>query len=264
MIAQEKETVSDLLHRGFHSVVFQPICDIASGQPFAFEALMRGPESTPLSRPARVFKGDTIDMTLLHDLDRACLLSALRLGRLVGEESHLLFVNMHGETLLRFPRGTDELFELIASLHLDPHRIVLEISEMTGKAHVRAIGRSLGRLREAGVRIALDDIGARYAWLHHMLWLEPDYIKLDRQLGRAIHKSARRAKLVGSIVRLARENECEVIIEGVEEECERVALMDVGVTLGQGFLFGRPLPIQHWFSASRLASHQLHVAGLME
>lgn len=239
--------VADLLQRGFHSVVLQPIRSLEDNSAFGYEALMRGPVGTPLAEPSRIFREGTLPTPLMHELDIACFYSAVRMGRLIAPEQRL-FVNMHGETLLRSVSGVDELMKLLDAVAVDPARLVIEISEMTDRSHVRAIGRSLRRLRGAGASIALDDIGARYAWLHHMLWLEPDFLKIDRSFVRGTERSDRRRDLIGGVVRFARGSGAEVIAEGIETDAERDAVRDAGVRLGQGYLLGIPQPAQVWFS----------------
>jgi EAL domain-containing protein (putative c-di-GMP-specific phosphodiesterase class I) len=250
--------VADLLRRGFHSVVFQPIRALDGGGVFGFEALMRGPEGTPLAEPSKIFRDGMLDRALLHRLDIACFSSALRLGRLAAEE-HALFVNIHGETLLRAVNGTDDVRRLLDAVGVSPSRLVIEVSEMTDRSHVRAIARSLRPLRMLGVRVALDDVGARYAWLHHMMWIEPDFLKLDRSVVRGAAASPRRRDMVGGVVAFARGSGSDVIAEGIERENERDVMREAGVLLGQGFLLGRPAPAQEWFPAEGRRA-----AGLVE
>ncbi|HYM60412.1 MAG TPA: EAL domain-containing protein [Thermoanaerobaculia bacterium] len=201
--ASQDRVVADLVRRGFHSVVFQPIRRLDDGTIYGFEALMRGPTGTLLASPGRIFCRSSIDWTLLHKLDVACFFSSLRLGRLASVEQ-TLFINLHGETLLRYSNGADEVRRLLDQLAIAPSRIVIELSEMTERTHVRSIGRTLRPLRAAGVRLALDDIGARYPWLHHMLWLEPDFLKLDRSFVRGAARSSRRRNLIVGMVPFVR------------------------------------------------------------
>lgn len=255
--------VSELLRRGFHSVVFQPIRRLGDGSAFGYEALMRGPAGTPLAEPGRMFRVGTLDRVLMHRLDLACFSSAVRLGRLVAADE-ALFVNLHGETLLRARTSAEELWRLLDVVGIDPARLVIEISEMTDRSHVRAIGRGLRPLREAGVRVALDDIGARYAWLHHMLWLEPDFLKLDRSVVRGATASTRRRDVLGGVVAFARGSGAEVIAEGIETENERAMVHQAGVPFGQGYLLGVPLPAQECFSIDAHSVDRTRVAGLIE
>jgi len=223
---------------------------------------MRGPVGTPLAEPSRIFRAGALDRLLLHRLDVACFSSAVRLGRLVADDE-VLFVNLHGETLLRTRNAAEELRRLLDVVGIVPSRLIIEISEMTDRSHVRAIGRSLRPLRAAGVRVALDDIGARYAWLHHMLWLEPDYLKLDRSVVRGATASTRRRDMLSGVVAFARGSGAEVIAEGIETENERAMVRHAGVPLGQGYLLGVPRPAQECFPIDADAD-RTRVAGLIE
>jgi len=255
--------VADLLRRGFHSVVFQPIRRLDDDSIFGFEALMRGPAGTAIAEPGRIFCGSTINWKLLHQLDVACFLSAVRLGRLIGLPQ-TLFINMHGETLLRYANGADEVRRLLDLLGIAPSRVVIELSEMTDRAHVRAIGRSLRPMRDIGMQLALDDVGARYAWLHHLLRLEPDFLKLDRSFVSGAARSERRREMIVAMVAFARSSGAEMIAEGIETENEYEVLRDAGIALGQGYFLGRPLAAQEWFAVDSAKPDQACVAGLME
>ncbi len=260
---ESMEAIADLLHRGFHSVVFQPIRNLADHSVHAFEALMRGPAGTPLAEPNRIFNRAVIDWELFHELDVSCVQSAIRLGRLI-EAPQLLFVNMHGETLVRKPEGIREIQRLLDCLEISLSRVVIELSEMTDRAHVRGIGRALRPLRQDGVRLALDDIGARYAWLHHMLWLDPQYLKLDRSFVRGTARSSRRYDLIAGMVGFAHSAGAELIAEGIETQSECDALREAGVSLGQGYFLGLPLSAQQWFPVDATAHVRTRVGALIE
>jgi EAL domain-containing protein (putative c-di-GMP-specific phosphodiesterase class I) len=253
--------VQKLLRRGFYAIAFQPIYRMNDRTIFGFEALLRGPEGTLLAQPGRIFLSGMIDRELLHEIDTACMLSAVRSGRILAA-SHRLFVNVHGETLFRFSSRMRDLLHLLDILHLEAGNIVLEISETTEKSHVRSIARSIEPLRERGMQIALDDVGARYAWLHHMLWLQPEFLKIDRVFVRNVHRSPRKQKLIEAIGGMARTVGCDVIVEGVEREEEAEAIKKLDIDFGQGFLLGRPLPAQHWIGNGENVAELASVAGL--
>lgn len=254
--------IADLVNRGFHSPVFQPIRRLASRQIVGFEALMRGPEGTELADPANVFRGAADDPVLLHRLDLACLLSAVRLGRVLPEDV-VLFVNMRGETLMDLSGNREEVEALLDQLQIDVRRIVVEISELTDSSYVRAMGRSLRPLRNAGMRVALDDVGARFAWLKHMLWLEPDILKIDRYFISGIDRSPRKRRLMTAFVRFCADTGAEIIAEGIETAAEHDAVVEAGVALGQGYLLGRPEAIQTWMPAGGATAQRTRVSGLV-
>jgi EAL domain-containing protein (putative c-di-GMP-specific phosphodiesterase class I) len=254
--------IDELVRRGFHSVVFQPVCRLQSNRIIGFEALMRGPAGTELADPKTIFRNDAIDRDLLHRTDLACLLSSVRVGRMFPKDV-LLFINMHGETLIRLSHSRADVELLLEQVNIDLNRIVLEVSELTDTENVRAIGRSLRPLRQAGMRVALDDVGARYAWLHHMLWLEPEILKIDRQFISHIDRSPRKRRLIASFVGFCADAASEVVAEGIETAEEQAALLEAGVTLGQGFYLGRPQPVQAWMADTETTAERVRVNGLV-
>ena len=147
----------------------------------------------------------------------------------------LLFLNV-------LPRDLDD------PLLYDPHspladvapRIVLELTERSDLAEVKdSLGR-VGRLRQMGYRIAVDDLGAGYAGLSSFAALEPEYTKFDMSLIRGIDGSPVKRRIVGSMVTLCRDLGCRVVAEGVETAEERAVLDDLGCDLMQGYLFAKP------------------------
>ena len=119
--------------------------------------------------------------------------------------------------------------------------VVLEITEHEPVADYGPVREALARLRPA-VRLAVDDAGAGYASLRHVLALRPDVIKLDMCWVRGIDTDSPRRTLVAGLGRVAEEMGSVLLAEGVETRGERDTLRRLGVELGQGYLFGRPAP----------------------
>ena len=120
-------------------------------------------------------------------------------------------------------------------------RLVLELTEhvpVDDYAVLRGAIDSLGN-----VEVAVDDAGAGYASLRHILELRPAFVKLDISLVQNIDGDQLRQALVAGLVYFAERSGCHLIAEGVESEEEASALVRLGVELAQGFLFGRPQPI---------------------
>jgi EAL domain-containing protein (putative c-di-GMP-specific phosphodiesterase class I) len=141
--------------------------------------------------------------------------------------------------------GERTLAEMLAATA--NRRIVLEVTEHVEVADYDALAGYLHQLRAAGCRIAVDDAGAGYASLRHILRLRPDYIKLDMTLTRDIDTDGDRRALASSLLTFAREVSATVIAEGIETQAELETLRGLGATLGQGYFLARPSEPAHLF-----------------
>ena len=104
-------------------------------------------------------------------------------------------------------------------------------------------GTTLRLLREQGARLAIDDAGAGFASLQHIVRLSPDFIKLDITLTRNIDADPVRRALATALISFASEIGADIIAEGIETEAEFQTLRGLGVPFGQGFYFGDPAPL---------------------
>jgi EAL domain-containing protein (putative c-di-GMP-specific phosphodiesterase class I) len=117
---------------------------------------------------------------------------------------------------------------------------VLELTEHDEIPDYELLRQSLDRYRSLGARIAVDDAGAGYAGLQHILSLTPEILKLDLQLIRGIDQDIARRALVRCLVDFASEIGAAVLAEGISSLAELDVLRAVGVPLGQGYCLGRP------------------------
>jgi EAL domain-containing protein (putative c-di-GMP-specific phosphodiesterase class I) len=141
-----------------------------------------------------------------------------------------------------------ELRELLR--HVPRSRLVLEITEHDEVESYDALVDALCRLREGGVRIAVDDAGAGFASFRHVLRLRPEIVKLDISLIAGIDVDPVRRALVSSLVDFTAQIGAAVIAEGIETEPEFEVLQQHGVRLGQGYLLGRPRPVAEAFTVT--------------
>jgi EAL domain-containing protein (putative c-di-GMP-specific phosphodiesterase class I) len=128
-------------------------------------------------------------------------------------------------------------------------RVVLEVTERAAIEQVDDVERRVGRLREHGFRVAVDDLGAGYAGLSSFALLEPEIVKLDVSLLRDIDQSPVKQKLVASMTALCKDMGFLVVAEGIETVAERDCVVSLGCDLLQGYLFarpGRPFPTATW------------------
>ncbi len=212
-------------------LAYQPIFDAKSQALFAYEALLRS-EEPELPNPQAVLKAaERTDR--LPELGGA--VRRLAAQSIAAGGDTVFFVNLHPEDL-----RDENLYDVSAPLTSFAGRVVLEITERASLEQFRDLRERVARLRELGFRIALDDLGAGYAGLTSFAQLEPEFVKLDMELIRGIHKHEMKRKIVRSMVELCHDMGKLIIAEGVEVPEEQSVLVDLDCDLLQGFLLARP------------------------
>jgi EAL domain-containing protein (putative c-di-GMP-specific phosphodiesterase class I) len=98
----------------------------------------------------------------------------------------------------------------------------------------------LAEIRQKGLSLAIDDLGAGFSNLKYISDLQPEIVKLDRELIAGVQKGSRQYRLLRSLVSLCHDMEAQVIAEGIESESELYTVIDLGVDFAQGYVFGRP------------------------
>ncbi len=220
------------------TTLYQPIVGLPEKEILGFEALTRGPSGSYLG-PAENFFGFAERSGILGEAEHLCVELALeRAVRL--PENVMLFINLSNHGLEYLDSIGVGLVDLVAASSLGPERCVLEITERTYAESQAALKHRVLELREAGFRIAIDDMGTGYSALHVLAELEPDFIKLNHMLVRDLPGEPIKRNLVSAITSFAGTIRSVVIAEGVEREDEMHALADLGVMLQQGFYFGHP------------------------
>lgn len=239
--------VREIIHRGFITSVFQPIVDLETGIFTGFEALMRGPKGTLLESPLQIFgPRSPLSAETLVALDLACMSAALRSGHLLAAKAKL-FINIEMETLLQPQTRLSAYEQLLKSSGVDPRQVVLELSERSTPQDPVQIAGILKYLRESfGFRLALDDLGSAYSGLQHLLWFEPDFVKLDMELVKGLSHSPRKQTIVHHLAHMAQDLGCAVVAEGVDNQEDLLPLMEDGVLLAQGYHFGWPQDAFYW------------------
>ncbi len=225
-----RDLIEHLCEPGVVEAVVQPVVRPADQLIVGYEALARMPIAP--ARPPDWWLARADDVGLRSRLEVACLRAAAMLGP--TPEDRLLFVNL-SPSLLSDPAALD-------LLHVLPDRLVLEITEQEAVDDYGELRRDLVPWLSRGVRIAIDDTGAGYSSLRHVIELTPDFLKLDRELVRDLDRDRNRRALVSAVVAFASEMGTSVIAEGVETETELGALRDAEVDLVQGYLLARPGP----------------------
>ena len=221
--AEWLERIREVLRDESIETVFQPVFDLESGRPVALEALSRFPGDPSLT-PDRWFAqawevGLGVPLELLAVRRAARALPQLPAG--VG-----LSVNASPPTVT-----SDAFLPTFDSAK----RITVELTEHLQIQDYRSFAGAL-----AGGQVAIDDFGAGYASLRHILRLRPEWIKLDISLTERIDENPVAHALASALASFAEEVGLQVVAEGIETEEELDALTDVGFRYGQGFYFGVP------------------------
>jgi EAL domain-containing protein (putative c-di-GMP-specific phosphodiesterase class I)/CheY-like chemotaxis protein len=212
-------------------MAYQPIVRYAPRCTYAYEALMRSTEKA-LPHPGAILDAAQ-RLGRLEELGRVT--RARVAATLTKSPTPLAFVNLHAMDLL-----DEQLWSPQAPLSQHARRVVLELTERASLDGIDDVPARLGRLRELGYRIAIDDMGAGYASLSSLAQLQPEVVKLDMALIRDVDVDVTRQKLIAAMVTLCKEMNIEVIAEGVETPAERDTLSRLGADLMQGYLFAKP------------------------
>ena len=214
-------------------VVYQPIYDLHTMQVAGWECLSRF-DGKP-TRPPDVWFREAAEVGLGKELECLAIGEALAgLERLAP--STYLSINCSPELVLS---GV-----LMGVLDGYPaQRLVLELTEHAVVQDYASLQVALHPLRQRGVRVAIDDAGAGYASMRHILQVRPDIIKLDMSLTRGIDQDFQRRAMASALIAFARETGSVIVAEGVETEAELAQLKRLGAANAQGFLLGRPKPL---------------------
>jgi EAL domain-containing protein (putative c-di-GMP-specific phosphodiesterase class I) len=229
-------------------IEFQPIADLATGTVVGVEALARF-SGEPYEQPERWFERAG-DLGMRAELEARAIDSAIEQLSQVPSDTYLTLNCSPGVAC------SGILDRLLEGRPLN--RIVVEITEGEKIQDYPSLNRALARLRARGLRVAIDDAGAGFAGITHLIELRPDIIKLDIELTRNIDSDPHRKALVGSLTKYARDVNATIVAEGIETKNELRALQRLGVHYGQGYYLGRPAPLPRGgFSRIRMPSRRL-------
>jgi EAL domain-containing protein (putative c-di-GMP-specific phosphodiesterase class I) len=208
-------------------------------QLYALECLIRGPRSTNAEQPTILFEYIRRKRAEAA-VDRACVATAL------GEAAQLtgvprLSLNVHASTLGRDTGFPTFLLDRARDAAIDPQRLIVEIVEHSPPLDVPNFRVALANLRNAGLSIALDDVGLGQSNYKMILDVRPDIYKLDRYLVCGAGGDPYRQVILDSLARMVQRLEARAVAEGVETRQELMAVEAAGIDLIQGFLLSPPL-----------------------
>jgi len=248
-VHEEKvERINAVLEMGQPSIAYQPIYRLSDDRIIGVECLSRFDLNPP--RPPDVWFQEAREIGLGVRLELNAMLTAMDgLRHLLG--GFYVSLNVSPQTII-----SGQVAGYLDALPLD--RVVLELTEHAHVEDYAALREQLTPLRRQGVRVAVDDAGAGYASMRHVLAISPDIIKLDMTLTRSIDSDSPRRALAAALIAFARQTHTEIVAEGVETAEELAALKALGVEHAQGYYLSRPLALTDLSSLLNPGENRLH------
>lgn len=248
LIGDEASLIRSFIDNKRLSAVFQPIIDFRVHAYFAFEGLIRGPRDTPYHAPQALFEAAERH-GMRQDLERACretVFRAFAARQLPGK----LFINCSPDSLYDEVFRNGGTLDLLHGIGLAPNRVVIELTENQRVTDFPTIHDTLSHYRSLGYQIAIDDLGEGFANLRMWSEVKPEYVKIDRHFISGIADDHLKFQFVKAMQDLAETCSARIIAEGIETEADCLAVRDLGIACGQGYLIAvptaapRPIPTE--------------------
>ncbi|MFQ5700132.1 MAG: EAL domain-containing protein [Myxococcota bacterium] len=237
-----KRALVNLILNGRVRTVYEPIVVAESLTAFGYEALARGPVGTPLASPLAMFElAEKTD--LVFDLDCLCRQRALE-GALDFPAGTKLFVNIRPSAFHDPSFQPSALCLTLERSGLEPRDVVFEISEQESIENFASFRQARDDYGKLGFQFALDDTGSGYASFQSVLELAPEFVKVDRAFVAGIDGDPARRAILSGFQMIADQIGAKIIGEGLDTLEELHTLRDLGIPFGQGWLFGKPMPLR--------------------
>ncbi len=217
------------------SMVFQPVVDLHTGEIKHYEALSRFNDGSQTGQMV----GYAEQVGMVEEFDLAVVGKVLWMLADAPADTPPVAINLSGRSLQS--RGfTSALMIALEACRVPAHRVLFEITETADIERLSEVNRALQELRQRGYRVCLDDFGAGAAAFPYLRELHVDAVKIDGAYIDRLLESPRDQAIVRAIVSLCQGLDMAVVAERVESAAQQQMLCALGVTLGQGYLFGRP------------------------
>lgn len=224
------------------TTLFQPIVKIDEPHKvYAHECLVRGIEKDGALLPPYKLYDAARNAKMLFHLDRSARLQHIRAATQHGVQSNV-FINFNPTSIYDPEYCLRTTFAAIRNSNIPADRFVFEVVESDHVGDPDRLPRILEFYRNAGFRVALDDLGAGYSSLNLLSRLKPDFVKFDMELIRNIDTDPYKSHIVSKLIDVARSVGVTTVVEGIETDGEWHWAIEHGADLGQGYLFGKPAP----------------------
>lgn len=223
-------------------MAFQPIVDLRDGSIAAFEALTRPGKGSGFSDPEELFRKAGA-MGLLWPLEERVRAQALRAVEAFPAGVRLFF-NSTPEVLADSRFHAAFQHAISGPEGVGRERLVLEITELCGEESMEALADQVTRLKNMGLEVAIDDVGAGTSGLNRVMLLRPQWLKLDHEFIKGIDTDSFKQNLVRFFVHFSRLSCVNVVAEGIETKEELGAVVMLGIRFGQGYFLARPAALE--------------------
>ena len=240
----KNEELLNVIQTNRMQTFFQPILSLNNGATIGYEILNR-PEATknfPTTDSFYDYVGESEHIFMVESFIRNLALKRYheQVKQLQENKDSFIFLNIHPQVLADPNYQARTTINLLAKHNISPKQVVLELTEKKAGINYSQFMKLVEHYREQGFRIAVDDAGTGYNSLQTLLYLNPEFIKIDKSLIRNIEKSPRKQYLVELILDFANKSTTKVIAEGIETVSEYTLLREMGIDLGQGYAIGKP------------------------
>ena len=215
--------------------------DIVTGTLHGFEVLARWQHPELGIVPPMEFIRVAEESGLIGDLSMALMRQAFEEAR-AWDPALSLSVNI-SPTQLKDPWLAQKIVKLLLETGFPADRLEIEITESSLFENLGLAQSIVGSLKNQGIRIALDDFGTGYSSIAHLRALPFDRIKIDRSFVGSVNDNPESAAVVNLITKLADSLNLAVTAEGIEDEMIEARLRSIGTYHGQGWLYGKPMPV---------------------
>ena len=216
------------------TMAFQPIVDIETNEIYAYEALVR-----PIGGGTAYDVLSQITDQNRYAFDQSCRVKAISLAARL-EMSTLLSINFLPNAVYQPAACLAKTFEAAEKANFPLHHLIFEVTENEPSRDVGHLQNIFAEYKRHGMITAIDDFGAGHSGLNMLADFQPDVLKIDMALTRAIDRDTVRYEIARAIIGLCARLHISVVAEGIETVDEAVVLRQLGVRLFQGYLFARP------------------------
>ncbi len=230
--------VKDIISRKNIYPVFQPVVSLQTGEVYGYEAFTRIEKNVFHGTPLDLFK-KAEEEGCVWDLDKLCRKTAIKMAKRLGLKKKL-FININPESIYEkdFKEGFTK--KQLNKYFVDMHTVVLEISEAFPLKNETMLSEIADYYRRQTYRIAVDGIGRAYSGLKRVCEINPEFIKIDKDIIRGIETDSIKREMVKSLVEFCKSVGSKLVAKGVETKTQLETLLSLGVCLGQGFYLGKP------------------------